>query len=323
MDHKLSRRDFSKLLLAGTASSALGMIAPSLPAFAASNRVVIIGGGFGGATAAKYLRKLDPSLSITLVEPKTVFHTCPVSNWVITGLKTMPDITQSYTALKNRYRVNVITDSAVAINPSAGTVKLKSGKTLHYDRLIVSPGIDFRWDAIQGNFDGPFDQVICDALRVRNNAQISLSPGFRWGTTVLPGEAITMEHVLEQTCMTYPETYKRDMSGMEIKNILEDVADNLFNPDPYYQQGGDMVRVGGMSYQIDPAAAMGQRIDEMRLENGELVDASKKYRVAGWATVGAQSTGEPIWDTVAAHLQEIKTVEIKKTQRTGYEKWNN
>lgn len=164
----------------------------------------------------------------------------------------------------------------------------------------------------RGNFDGPFDQVICDALRVRNDAQISLSPGFRWGTTVLPGESITMEHVFEQTCMTYPETYGRDMSGLEIKNILEDVADNLFNPDPYYQQGGDMVRVGGMSYRIDTTATIGKRIDEMRLKNGELVDASKKYRVAGWATVGAQSTGEPIWDTVAAHLKEVKTVEIKK-----------
>ncbi len=164
----------------------------------------------------------------------------------------------------------------------------------------------------RGNFDGPFDQVICDALLSRNNAQISLSPGFRWGTTVLPGQTITMEHVLDQTCMTYPETYARDMTGLEIKNILEDVADNLFNPDPYYQQGGDMVRVGGMSYHIDPAAAIGQRIDEMRLENGDLVEASKKYRVAGWATVGAQSAGEPVWDTVAAHLQDVKTVEIKK-----------
>jgi len=164
----------------------------------------------------------------------------------------------------------------------------------------------------RGNFDGPFDQVICDALRSRNEAQISLSPGFRWGTTVLPGQTITMEHVLDQTCMTYPETYARDMTGLEIKNILEDVADNLFNPDPYYQQGGDMVRVGGMSYRIDPVAAMGSRIDDMRLENGTLVDASKKYRVAGWATVGASSTGEPVWDTVAAHLQDVKTVEIRK-----------
>jgi len=164
----------------------------------------------------------------------------------------------------------------------------------------------------RGNFDGPFDQVICDALRKRNDAQIALSPGFRWGTSVLPGQTITMEHLLDQTCMTYPETYAREMSGMDIKNILEDVADNLFNPDPYYQQGGDMVRVGGMSYRIDPVAGFGKRIDEMRLDNGEVVEASKKYRVAGWATVGAKSPGEPVWDTVAAHLQDVKTVEIKK-----------
>uniref|UniRef100_Q3APA0 Sulfate thiol esterase SoxB n=1 Tax=Chlorobium chlorochromatii (strain CaD3) TaxID=340177 RepID=Q3APA0_CHLCH len=165
----------------------------------------------------------------------------------------------------------------------------------------------------RGNFDGPFDQVICDALRKRNDAQIALSPGFRWGTTVLPGQTITMEHLLDQTCMTYPETYVREMSGMDIKNILEDVADNLFNPDPYYQQGGDMVRVGGMHYTIDPTATMGKRISNMRFENGNILDASKKYRVAGWATVGATpSSGEPVWETVAAHLQDVKTVEITK-----------
>lgn len=164
----------------------------------------------------------------------------------------------------------------------------------------------------RGNFDGPFDQVICDALRERNDAQIALSPGFRWGTTVLPGMPITMEHVLDQSCMTYPETYARNMRGADIKNILEDVADNLFNPDPYYQQGGDMVRVGGMEYSIDPTAPFGKRIDDMRLENGEKVDASKAYRVAGWATVGAQSPGEPVWETVSAYLRDKGTVEIKK-----------
>ncbi len=174
--------------------------------------------------------------------------------------------------------------------------------------LATAGGLLYR----RGNFDGPFDQVICDALRKRNEAQIALSPGFRWGTTVLPGQTITMEHVLDQTCMTYPETYARDMTGQDIRNILEDVADNLFNPDPYYQQGGDMVRVGGMTYRIDPTANMGSRIDEMRLENGERIEASKKYRVAGWATVGAKSPGEPVWETVAAHLQELKSVEIHK-----------
>ncbi|NTU90375.1 MAG: thiosulfohydrolase SoxB [Chlorobiaceae bacterium] len=164
----------------------------------------------------------------------------------------------------------------------------------------------------RGNFDGPFDQLICDALRQRNDAQIALSPGFRWGTTILPGQQITMEQVLEQTCMTYPETYVRDMTGQQIKAVLEDVADNLFNPDPFYQQGGDMVRVGGMNYRIDPGASMGNRIDEMRLDNGTLIDASRSYRVAGWATVGSKSPGEPVWDTVAAYLRDRKQVEIRK-----------
>ncbi len=166
----------------------------------------------------------------------------------------------------------------------------------------------------RGNFDGPFDQVICDALRMRNDAEVALSPGFRWGTTVVPGETITMEHVLDQTSMTYPETYLREMTGEQIKAVLEDVADNLFNPDPYYQQGGDMVRTGGMTYRIDPMAAMGQRIDNMRLDTGELIEASKTYRVAGWATVGAKSPGEPIWETVAAYLKEQKVIEVKRLE---------
>lgn len=164
----------------------------------------------------------------------------------------------------------------------------------------------------RGNFDGPFDQVICDALRSRNDAQIALSPGFRWGTTVLPGDTITMDNVLDQTCMTYPETYAREMTGEQIKMILEDVADNLFNPDPFYQQGGDMVRTGGMNYRIDPGATIGKRIDEMRLDNGEKIEASKRYRVAGWATVGAKSPGEPVWDTVAAYMKDQKVIEVKK-----------
>jgi sulfur-oxidizing protein SoxB len=164
----------------------------------------------------------------------------------------------------------------------------------------------------RGNFNGTFDQVICDALRVVNDAQVSLSPGFRWGTTVLPGQDITMDHVMDQTCITYPETYRREMTGEEIKTILEDVCDNLFNKDPYYQQGGDMVRVGGLDYVCDPLADAGKRISAMTLDDGTPVDAAKKYVVAGWATVGAQSPGEPIWDTVAKYLKSQGTVKIKK-----------
>ncbi|MCW8949964.1 MAG: 5'-nucleotidase C-terminal domain-containing protein, partial [Sedimenticola sp.] len=164
----------------------------------------------------------------------------------------------------------------------------------------------------RGNFNGTFDQVICDALNKVNDAQISLSPGFRWGTTVIPGQAITMENVMDQTCITYPETYRREMSGADIKAILEDVGDNLFNPDPYFQQGGDMVRVGGLDYVCDPNQSFGKRISDMTLDNGTRIEANKKYMVAGWATVGSQSPGRPIWDVVADYLRDQKQVKINK-----------
>ncbi len=174
------------------------------------------------------------------------------------------------------------------------------------EELAVTEELLFR----RGNFNGTFDQVICDALRTVLDAQVSLSPGFRWGTTVLPGQPITMENVLDQTCITYPETYARDMSGADIKLILEDVADNLFNPDPYYQQGGDMVRVGGLNYTVDPLLTIGNRITDMTLDNGEAIDAGKNYKVAGWATVGSQSPGAPIWDVVAEYLRDRKTIKV-------------
>ena len=164
----------------------------------------------------------------------------------------------------------------------------------------------------RGNFNGSFDQVICDALRNQLDAQVALSPGFRWGTSVLPGQTITMEHVMDQTAITYPETYARNMKGSELKLILEDVADNLFHEDPYRQQGGDMVRVGGLEYTCDPKTDSGSRIQELRLDNGELIDANKEYKVAGWATVGSKSPGPNIWDVVADHLRDQKTVNVDK-----------
>ena len=176
------------------------------------------------------------------------------------------------------------------------------------EKLAVAEETLFR----RGNFNGTFDQVICDALRRVNDTQISLSPGFRWGTTVLPGQDITMDNVMDQTCITYPETYRREMSGADIKAILEDVSDNLFNEDPYYQQGGDMVRVGGLDYVCDPNQGFGKRISEMTLDDGTKVEADKKYMVAGWATVGSQSPGRPIWDVVADYLRDSKTVKIEK-----------
>lgn len=174
--------------------------------------------------------------------------------------------------------------------------------------LAVADDLLFR----RGNFNGTFDQIICDAQRAVGDAQVSLSPGFRWGTTVLPGETVTMERVLDQTCITYPETYVRDMSGEQIKLILEDVCDNLFNPDPFYQQGGDMVRVGGMSYVCEPQAAAGNRISEMTLDDGTTIDASKNYKVAGWGTVNSKAPGPPIWDIVAEYLKDRKSTRIDR-----------
>ncbi len=174
------------------------------------------------------------------------------------------------------------------------------------EKLAVSEGLLYR----RGNFNGTFDQLILDALMAEKDAEIAFSPGFRWGTTVLPGEAITMEHVLDQTAVTYPYVTLTQMSGEQIRLILEDVCDNLFNPDPYYQQGGDMVRVGGLAYRCDPAAASGKRIRDMTLR-GAPVEASRTYKVAGWAPVAEEARaagGEPIWDLVSRHLRARKTV---------------
>ena len=162
----------------------------------------------------------------------------------------------------------------------------------------------------RGNFNGTFDQVICDALRHENDAQISLSPGFRWGTTLPINQTITMEHVLDQTCMTYPETYRREMSGKNLKLILEDVCDNLFNPNPYYQQGGDMVRVGGMNYTCKPKEEIGQRIENMTLDDGTPIDDNKNYVVAGWATVNDKAPGPPVWEQVANYIKNQDTIRI-------------
>lgn len=178
------------------------------------------------------------------------------------------------------------------------------------EKLAVTDGLLYR----RGNFNGSFDQVILDGLIKQKNAEISFSPGFRWGTSLLPGESITMEHLLDQTAITYPFTTVTNMSGEMIKTVLEDVADNLFNPDPYYQQGGDMVRVGGLQYTIDPAAGAGKRISEMRL-GGRLIEAGKTYKVAGWAPVSEEAKnagGEPIWDLMARHLKEIQTIKSVK-----------
>jgi sulfur-oxidizing protein SoxB len=178
------------------------------------------------------------------------------------------------------------------------------------EKLATTEGLLYR----RGNFNGSFDQLILDGLMAQKNAEIAFSPGFRWGTSLLPGQAITRENLLDQTAITYPYTTVSNMSGETIKTILEDVADNLFNPDPYYQQGGDMVRVGGMQYTIDPAQTAGNRISDMRL-HGKPIEASKTYKVAGWAPVSEEAKnagGEPIWDVIERHLKDVKVVKAVK-----------
>jgi sulfur-oxidizing protein SoxB len=174
-------------------------------------------------------------------------------------------------------------------------------------QLAITEGTLYR----RGNFNGTFDQLIVDALLEAKGAQIAFSPGFRWGTSLLPNSAITMEQLMDQTATTYSYTTLNEMTGATIKTVLEDVADNLFNPDPYYQQGGDMVRVGGMSYAIEPNARMGSRIQDMRL-HGKPIEADKKYKVAGWAPVAEGASGEPVWDVVAGWLRTKKTVGARK-----------
>ncbi|MGE5666296.1 MAG: thiosulfohydrolase SoxB [Betaproteobacteria bacterium] len=175
------------------------------------------------------------------------------------------------------------------------------------EQLAVTEGLLYR----RGNFNGSFDQLIVDALMATRGAEIAFSPGFRWGTTLLPNSPILMEHLMDQTAITYPACTVTDMSGEMIKTVLEDVADNLFNPDPYLQQGGDMVRVGGLHYTIDPAETMGRRISDMRL-NGKPIEANKTYKVAGWAPVAEGAKGEPVWDYVASYLRDRKVVKPLK-----------
>jgi sulfur-oxidizing protein SoxB len=171
------------------------------------------------------------------------------------------------------------------------------------EKLAVTEGLLYR----RGNFSGSFDQLIVEAMLAVKGAEIAFSPGFRWGTTVASGETITMEHVLDQTAITYPECTLNELSGGEIKAVLEDVCDNLFNPDPYLQQGGDMVRVGGLSFACTPGAKMGSRISDLR-HRGEPLDANRRYKVAGWASVQERPAGEPIWEVVATYLRDRRVI---------------
>jgi len=171
------------------------------------------------------------------------------------------------------------------------------------EKLAITEGVLYR----RGNFNGTFDELILQAVARERGAEIAFSPGFRWGTTLLPGDAVTAEHLMDQTAITYPQTTLNELTGAQIKAILEDIADNVFNPDPYLQQGGDMVRVGGMTYALEPGASIGKRISDLRLD-GKPLQATRRYKVAGWAPVAEGIKGEPIWDVVSRHLRAAKTI---------------
>jgi S-sulfosulfanyl-L-cysteine sulfohydrolase len=167
----------------------------------------------------------------------------------------------------------------------------------------------------RGNFNGTMDDLLCQAMMTERDTELALSPGFRWGTSLLPGQDITMEDIYDATAMTYPSVYRSEMTGQTIKDIMEDVADNLFNIDPYYQQGGDMVRVGGLAYTMDVNAAVGTRISEMTvLKTGEKLDAAKTYTVSGWASINENVEGPPIWEVAESYIKKQQVIRLEENR---------
>ncbi|WP_319797752.1 thiosulfohydrolase SoxB [Nitrobacter sp.] len=213
-----------------------------------------------------------------------------------------------------RYRLLPVFSELIRADPAMAALieKVRAPHAAAYaEKIATTDRLLYR----RGNFNGTMDSLICDALRAAFDAEIALSPGFRWGTSVLPGQGVTMDDVLAATACTYPETYVQTMTGRQIKDILEDVCDNLFNPDPYYQQGGDMVRVGGLSYACAPAQSAAHRISDLKLWDGRSLEAGKTYKVAGWASVNRQD-GAPVWDVFAGHLRNGMTSGVRRDSVT-------
>jgi S-sulfosulfanyl-L-cysteine sulfohydrolase len=208
------------------------------------------------------------------------------------------------------YRYKLIPVFADAIAPDAAmAARIAAVRAPHAAHLREVLGHADTLLYRRGNFNGTLDDVICDALIAGRDAEIALSPGLRWGASLLPGEAITREDIYNATALTYPAAYRTAMTGSQLKEVIEAVADNLFNPDPYLQQGGDMVRVGGMSYTIDVSEPAGRRISDLRLlRSGEAIDPSRDYVVAGWASVVEGTQGPPVWNVVADHVAARRTV---------------
>lgn len=220
------------------------------------------------------------------------------SNW----LEADPEMEAYLSQMRSKkYDENIVE----ARNENLKVNKNRVGKTYHEiltEKLAIADRTLYR----RGNFMGTWDQVLCNALRYEYKADISFSPGVRWGPTTLKGDWITMEDVMSQTSMTYAETYSSEITGKNLIETLEQIADNLFDPDPYLQSGGDMVRVGGLDYTIDPTKKLYERISDVRLDNGEKVEVEKTYKLAGWATVNRTPDGRLMWDIVRDYILESK-----------------
>ena len=209
-----------------------------------------------------------------------------------------------------RYKLMPIFSDAIAPDPKMAELVAKIRKPHeailgqvigHTDSLLYR----------RGNFNGTFDDMICNAMLQQRDTEIALSPGFRWGETLLPQSPITWEAITNATAITYPNCYRTEMSGQQIKDILEDIADNIFHPDPYFQGGGDMVRIGGMGYAIDVSRPIGSRISGMtHLKSGKPIDASRRYSVSGWASINQNTEGPPIWNVVRDYISAAKTIHV-------------
>jgi S-sulfosulfanyl-L-cysteine sulfohydrolase len=214
-----------------------------------------------------------------------------------------------------RFKLIPVFSDAIAADPEVAA-KIRGVRAPHEAMLREVIGRTETLLYRRGNFNGTLDDLICDALIAERDAEIALSPGFRWGTSMLPDQEITREDIYNATAITYPAAYRTRMTGARLKEVLEDVADNLFNADPYYQQGGDMVRAGGLAYTIDLDKPIGSRISELRmLLSGRLLEADKEYVVAGWASVNEGTEGPPIWDVVSNYIQNKRVVAPKESDR--------
>ncbi|MEE8351466.1 MAG: thiosulfohydrolase SoxB [Rhodospirillales bacterium] len=213
-----------------------------------------------------------------------------------------------------RFKLIPVLSDAIKPDPEMAAV-IKKIRAPHEKKITKVLGHTDSLLYRRGNFNGTFDDLICSALLEERDSEISLSPGFRWGSSLLPGQGITVEDVFNQTAITYPKAYRTEMTGKFIKEILEDVADNLFNPDPYLQQGGDMVRVGGMSYAIDIKKPISQRISNMTLlKTSKPVDPAKTYMVSGWASVNPDTQGPAVYDLVSSYIQKKKVIEVPENR---------